>query len=122
MFATDDWLIERAGVHRSTVARWRISRRFPRALQRLAELELEGRLELIHAAWSGFSIDARTGELVTPGGERYRAGELLALPIRAQLLHELERRLRRGPLRSAIERFWGMVRSRPRRDLGATAI
>lgn len=98
MFVTDDWLIERAGVHRSTVARWRARRAYPPAIERLAELEVHGRLELIHDAWAGFTIDRRTGELVTPGGERYRAGELLALPIRAQLLHELERQVRRGPL------------------------
>lgn len=107
MFATDDWLIERARVHRSTVARWRARRVFPAALQRLVELELEGRLELIHDAWTGFKIDARTGELVTPGGLRYRAGEILALPIRAQLLHELERRVRVGPLRAALQRLFG---------------
>jgi hypothetical protein len=93
MHVTDDWLRERAAVHRSTVARWRAQRQFPPALVRLAALELEGRLELIHAAWAGFSIDARSGELVMPGGERYRAGEILALPIRAQQLRELERRL-----------------------------
>jgi len=119
MFATDDWLIARTRVHRSTIARWRAARRFPPALERLVELELAGRLELIHAAWTGFAIDARTGELVMPGGERYRAGELLALPIRAQLIHELQRQLRRGPLRTAMDRFWGMLRSRPRRDRGA---
>jgi hypothetical protein len=92
VFATDTWIIERARVHRSTVSRWRARREFPPALQRLAELELNGRIELIHDAWTGWRIDARTGELVTPGGERYSAGEIWALPIRAQMLHELERR------------------------------
>jgi transcriptional regulator with XRE-family HTH domain len=119
MHVTDDWIKERAGVHRSTIARWRNARRFPPALARLAELELAGRVELIHEAWTGFAIDPRSGELVMPGGERYRVGELLALPIRAQLLHELERRLRRGGLRNAIARFWGMLRARPTRDRGA---
>jgi hypothetical protein len=100
MFATDDWLKDRAGVHRSTVARWRASRNFPPALVRLAQLELDGRLGLIHSAWEGFTLDARTGELVVPGGERYRAGELVALPIRAQHVRELERQLeRRRPWR-----------------------
>jgi hypothetical protein len=103
-------------------ARWRASRRFPPALERLAELELEGRLELIHTAWSGFSIDARTGELVMPGGQRYRVGELLALPIRAQLLRELERRVRSGALERLIVWFRGMVRSRPHRDLGSERV
>lgn len=123
MFATDAWIIERARVHRSTVSRWRARRAFPPALERLAELELEGRLELIHEAWNGWRIDARSGELVAPGGERYRAAELAALPIRAQLLHELERRVRRDPLRVALEhvleRFRGMLRSRPPRDRDA---
>ena len=95
MFATDTWIIERSGVHRATVARWRARRAFPAALVRLAEIELEGRLELIHEAWAGFAIDPRTGELVMPGGERYRAGELLALPIRAQHLAELQRVIER---------------------------
>lgn len=108
MFATDTWIIERAGVHRSTVSRWRSRREYPPALMRLAELELHGRLELIHPAWAGFVLDARTGELVTPGGERYRAGELLALPIRAQLQRELEKQLRaRWYVRAAaLARQW----------------
>lgn len=109
MFATDDWLSDRAGVHRSTIARWRARRAFPRALVRLAALELEGRLELIHSAWTGFVLDVRTGELVMPGGERYRAGELMALPIRAQHLRELERALARRSLLTRLRDWWRRV-------------
>jgi hypothetical protein len=108
MFVTDAWIIERAGVHRSTVARWRAARSFPPALKRLAELEIEGRLELIHEAWEGFTLDARTGELVSPGGERYRAGEILAIPIRHQLVRELAKR-------PAREGFWRAIVARIRR-------
>lgn len=102
MFATDAWIQERAGVHRSTVARWRAARRFPASIERLAALELEGRIEFIHGAWSGWKIDAQSGELVAPGGERYRAAELLALPLRFQLLRELQKpRPKAWPLRVA---------------------
>lgn len=112
MFATDAWLIERSGVHRATVARWRARREFPPALVRLAELELEGQLALIHPAWAGFAIDPRTGELVMPGGERYRAGELLAIPLRTQHLQELQRVLeRRRP-----GRWWRELARRWRRS------
>lgn len=97
MHVTDEWLRERAGVHRSTVARWRLSKRFPPAIARLAELELNGRLELIHDHWQGWRIDPRSGELIAPGGFTYKPGELLALPIRYQLQHELERELRYRP-------------------------
>lgn len=113
MFATDDWLIDRARVHRSTVSRWRARRAFPPAIERLAELELHGRLELIHSAWSGFSIDARTGELIMPGGERYRAGELLAMPIRAQQVRELERALARRPT-GWWSALWSLIKKRAR--------
>ncbi len=93
MFVTDEWLKERANVHRSTVARWRAQGRFPAPIERLAQIELEGRLELVHAHWDGWKINARTGELVAPGGMTYTPAELLAVPIRFQLMRELERRV-----------------------------
>jgi hypothetical protein len=119
MFATDEWLMQRAGVHRSTVARWRRSRRFPRALERLAALELEGELAHIHAAWQGWRIDRR-GTLIAPGGMTYSPGELLALPVRFQLLHELERRLKpRSRLTVFIRLVWGMLGPGSVRDRSA---
>ncbi len=93
MFVTDEWLRDRAGVHRSTVARWRAAGRFPAPIERLAQIELEGRLELVHGAWDGWKLNARTGELVAPGGMTYTPAELLAVPIRFQLMRELERRV-----------------------------
>lgn len=104
MFASDEWIKERAGVHRATVARWRRAQRFPPALTRLAALELEGELGLIHDAWRGWRI-ARDGTLSTPGGLTYTAAELLALPVRFQLMHELARQRRRSPL----TRLWAWL-------------
>lgn len=89
---TDTWAIERTGAHPSTVRRWRRERRLPPALVRLAELEIDGRIEHIHGRWSGWIIDTRSGELVSPGGDRFTAGEIQALPITLQLLSELKRR------------------------------
>jgi transcriptional regulator with XRE-family HTH domain len=120
MHATDAWIMERAGVHRSTVARWRRSQQFPPALERLAALELEGDLALIHSAWHGWRIDRAAGALIAPGGMHLTPGELLALPVRYQLLRELERRLRpRSWARLALRRFWGMLRPGPQLDRSA---
>lgn len=61
----DDWARERTGAHRTTIARWR-RRGWPRVLIRLAALELDGQLGLIHPAWRGWFIRRSTGELCAP--------------------------------------------------------
>ena len=96
MFATDEWIAARTGAHRTTIARWRESRAFPSALVQLAELELYGRVELIHAAWAGFRLDARDGTLWTPENWPCRPGDVLAIKYRLAHVQELERRLARS--------------------------
>jgi len=87
---TDAWARERTGRHRTTVTRWRESGKFPPELVRLAELELQGELGHIHARWQGWRI-TRAGELVSPAGEPFLPGELLALGLKYQQLGELTR-------------------------------
>lgn len=82
-------LAELTGMHRTTVARWYERRRLPRVVRLLLELVWHGRLARIHDAWSGWSIDVKSGELVTPYGAAIRPGEILAIPYR---LHELQAR------------------------------
>ena len=124
-FFTDTWVMERTGKHRTTVYRWRQDGRFPPELERLAELELEGQLALIHDKWQGWKIDPRTGELVTPGGDRFMPAELVALPVQYQRLTELTRLANnvRGterdpsrPIRATLLRLvrrWLRVKRRP---------
>lgn len=117
MFVTDEWIIERAGVHRTTVTRWRAARKFPPMLQRLAELELGGELGLIDPRWMGWRVAG--GELVAPNGDHFAPGIILALALRLQQLGELERLSRaprRGPVAVAFDRFRGMLGLRPERD------
>lgn len=94
MFVTDEWAIERTGKHRTTVLRWRLAGTWPPELQRLARLELDGELGLIHPAWEGWKLDARTAELCAPLSRlSFAPGQLLAIPLREQLVHALERDL-----------------------------
>lgn len=108
MHVTDDWLQSRAGVHRSTVARWRATRRYPPAVARLAEIEAHGRLELIHAHWDGWRIDSHRGELVSPQGARYTPGAIMALGLRSQQVVALQQALN---ARGILRRLWNYLRS-----------
>lgn len=96
LHVSDDWLIERAGVHRSTVARWRASGKYPPAIRRLAALE-RGELELLCCHWSGWRLDTCEGVLVSPEGERYTPGVIRALALRSQQVRALEQRLETRP-------------------------
>jgi hypothetical protein len=49
-----------------------------------------GELGTVSAPWRGWRLIR--GELVSPEGWRFRPGDVLAGPIRAQQLRELERR------------------------------
>jgi hypothetical protein len=94
MFVTDEWAAERTGKHRTTILRWRLSGTWPPELVRLARLELEGDLALIHADWEGWRLDARSGELCAPLSRlTFKPGRLLAIPLREQHVHALQRQL-----------------------------
>lgn len=105
MHVTDDWLLERTGVHRSTVARWRSSGKYPPAVRRLAAIEHHGELELVCCHWQGWRLDAREGVLVSPEGERYTPGVIRALALRSQQL----RALQTTPTPTRLERVWKLV-------------
>ena len=78
------------GVHRTTVQRWLTKRKLPRPIYLLLDLMLNGSIVRIHSAWSGFTIDANTGDLVTPLGWPIRPGEILALQLRYQQIAALQ--------------------------------
>jgi hypothetical protein len=100
MFVTDEWAAERTGKHRTTILRWRLSGSWPPELVRLARLELDGELGLIHPDWDGWKLDVRTGELCAPLSRlSFPPGRLLAIPLREQHVHALQRQV--DALRSA---------------------
>lgn len=61
----DQYAMRRAGVHRTTVMRWR-KRGWPPMLLRLAALEMGGHLGLIHRDWQGWRIERSNGALIAP--------------------------------------------------------
>lgn len=104
--------------HRTTARRWYERRRLPAAVYRLLEIAWHGRIERIHAAWSGWNINPRTGELVTPDGWTLTAGELAAVPLRYQELAALRAQLLEHPL-VARQRFFNPRNIGPLRAPGA---
>lgn len=93
IFVSDEWLRDVAGVHRTTVTRWRTEQRLPRSVSLLVRTMHDGELELVHDAWAGYRLDRKTGVLWTPEGWPCRPGDVLAIKYRAAQLRELERTL-----------------------------
>ena len=83
-------------LHRRTVERWLECGRIPETAYRLLDILQNGRIEQIHADWTGWTIDARHGHLVTPVGECIRPGQILAVPYRYHELATVRRKLRRA--------------------------
>lgn len=88
-------IAERIGVSEVTARRWKRAKKLPAAIARLLRLVLGGELGEISRAWRGWSL--REGELVSPEGWTFKAGEILAIPFfRAQLAaYQAEQRLPR---------------------------
>jgi hypothetical protein len=66
----------------------------PPELLRLAALELDGQLGMIHDAWHGWTLSTRSGALETPQGWSFSPAELIAMPLRYQLIRALEHELK----------------------------
>lgn len=79
-------------VHRTTVARWLAGTvRIPGA-QRIAVQGLLGNLPGSGTAWTGWRF--YNGDLLSPAGDRYTAGEVLSLRLRIQQANEAMREIR----------------------------
>ncbi len=91
----DDWLVDVAGVHRTTVARWRARQELPRAMSLLVRVMHHGELELVDERWAGFRLDNRRGMLWTPEGFPCAPGDLLAIRYRQAHVRALELELER---------------------------
>ena len=83
-----------AGVHRDTARRWKRHGRLPPGMHRLLEITLHGELGAIARAFAGWRLDARRGELVSPEGWCFGAGEIRAIPFRYGQIRELDRQVR----------------------------
>jgi hypothetical protein len=103
--APDEWLQAVAGVHRTTVARWRARQELPLAVSLLLRVMYYGELELVHEAWKDFRLDPRSGVLVTPEAWPCRPGDVLAIKYRAAQLEALERRFSAELGFSALDRL-----------------
>lgn len=86
---TADQLSRECRVSERTARRW-ISTGYMPAHQRLAvDLKVSGELGHIHPRWTGWII--HNGTLYAPGGAAFTPGEILAIPLRRQREHALER-------------------------------
>jgi hypothetical protein len=81
------------GVTERQARRWRAARRLPAKYLALLE-QRAGELGALDAAWNGWRLFR--GELIDRDGNRYRPGDVVAIPLRRQQLQELERRARAG--------------------------
>lgn len=104
-----DWisheeLARLTGAHRTTVRRWkrqaRATGQLPRWLAVLVSV-YRGFLGAVHPTWTGWLINRRGGELVSPDGVCVTQGQILALPYLRALLREREAELSR--LRAALD-------------------
>lgn len=102
LWLTLDWARRVTGKHRTTVRRWKETGRWPPEVLRLAGLEVHGRIGLIHRAWTGWMINPRTGELVTPDNWSVDAGAILTWRIVFERVRALEAEL--AKLRAAQPR------------------
>ena len=109
-YFSDEWVRRRTGKHRTTIARWREKQCFPPEIVRLARLELDGELGLIHADWHEIRLCRKSGLLVVPGGfargpgfREYTPHELAALPWRLAELTALKRERERVQSRPALQ-------------------
>ena len=93
IYAPDAWLRDVAGVHRTTVDRWRRRQALPRALSLLVRVMHDGELELVHDAWRGFRLDRRDGTLWTPDNWPCRPTDVLAIKYRMAHVRALEHEL-----------------------------
>jgi len=93
LYVPDAWLSDVAGVHRTTIARWRRAQAVPRAVSLLIRVMHDGELGLVHEAWTDFKLDRRCGSLWTPESYPCRAADLLSIRYRTDQLRALEHEL-----------------------------
>lgn len=85
---------ELTGVNRTTVARWIKQRQLPPTVYRYLCLVLNGQLAGIHDAWAGWSISARSGDLISPVGTMIKPGEVMSIPYRLHQISALNEKIR----------------------------
>lgn len=128
-----DWISHQAlealtGAHRTTVARWKRQARaghLPAWLALLVNTVHRGRLDDVNAAWRGWMINRRDGELVTPEGVCVTQGQIRALPQLYELRRALEREVQALRAQLAVVaqvRLVDPLRGRVRRPLSRPGV
>lgn len=79
-------------MHRTTIARWLDGRVSIPGAQHLAVRGLLGDLPGTAGKWTGWRF--HDGELLAPGGDRFKPGEVLSLRLQMQRASELDREVR----------------------------
>jgi hypothetical protein len=87
-------------VHRTTIKRWLAGTVQIPGAQHLAIRGLLGDLPGTCGKWNGWRF--HDGELIAPGGEHFRSGDVLSLVLLRQQLSAQQRELERLKIRMAI--------------------
>ena len=87
-------------VHRTTVKRWLSGEVKIPGAQHLAIRYLLGDLPGTQGEWTGWRF--AHGELISPGGDRYTSGAVLAIRLQQQRVEALDRELREMRLRIKV--------------------
>lgn len=112
-----EWLAERAKTSVRTARRWIRQDLAPRVAVAFLKLVTDGALETIHSAWKDWTV-RRDGKLHAPNGWTFTPAELIAIPLRYQLISELRAQLaqyqQHDQAREHLQRH--VVPPRPRDD------
>lgn len=84
------WIADAAGVSLRTATRWK-ARGVPRSMERAIALVVHGDLGELAPAWAGWKL--WDGRLWSPEGSSFSAGEVRAIPYRAEQLRAMQREI-----------------------------
>ena len=87
-------------VHRTTVRRWLAGTTAMPGAQHLAVRQLLGDLPGTVGRWAGWRFS--DGLLLSPGGEQFTAGQVMAIGLQRQRIAQLERDLLKARARVAL--------------------
>lgn len=82
-------LIELTGVHPDTARRWKREQYIPRPWDLIVQLRMQAPLGELAQPWDGWHL--RKDLIISPEGWSFTPGQVRAIPLRDQLIRELQR-------------------------------